>query len=80
MIISAVIMISVFHGLTDITFQIIVHVVVACIWLMQGFVVYQMDWGGFAFVFIAILELLLVAFGSYTLYTMMKYIIESAAQ
>lgn len=62
-VISAVILICSFHGLTDLTFQIIVHVVVLLIWLVQGFVVFQMDWGGFAFVFIAILELLMAAFG-----------------
>ena len=78
-VISAVILIYSFHGLTDLTFQIIVHVVVLLIWLVQGFVVSQMDWGGFAFVFIAILELLIAAFGFWTLYSMTDYVIKSAA-
>ena len=78
-VISAVVLIWSFHGLTDLTFQIIVHVVILVLWLVQGFVVSQMDWGGFAFVFIAILELLIAAFGFWTLYSMTDYVIKSAA-
>lgn len=78
-LISAVILIWAFHGLTDLTFQIIVHVVIIIIWLIQRFVVNQMDWGGLAFVFIAILELLIAAYGFWTLYSMTDYVIKSAA-
>ena len=78
-VISAVVLIYSFYGLTDLRFQIIVHVIILLIWLVQGFVVCQMDWTGYAFVLIAILELLIATYGLCTLYTMTDYVIKSAA-
>ena len=77
-IVSAVILVSTFYGQTSLSGQLVYHAIIAVVWLATGFVVYQMDWAGFAYVFIAILMLLASAFILCTIYTMTDYIVKSA--
>jgi hypothetical protein len=77
-IVSAVILVAAFHGLTSLSAQLVYHAIIAVVWLIIGFVVYQMDWAGFAYVFIAILLLLITTFILYTIYTMTDYLVKTA--
>lgn len=77
-IVSAVILVSTFYGQTSLSGQLVYHAIIAVVWLATGFVVYQMDWTGFAYVFISILMLLATAFILRTIYTMTDYIVKSA--
>ena len=77
-IVSAVILVVTFYGKTSISGQLAFHAIIAVVWLVIGFVVYQMDWAGFGYIFIAILLLLATAFILCTIYTMTDYIVKSA--
>ena len=76
-IVSAIILISTFWGRVPLGSQLLFHIIVAAIWIAIGFVVYQMDWFGFAYVFIAILLLLVTTFLLLTVYTMTDYILST---
>ena len=77
-IVSAVILVVTFYGKTSLSGQLAFHAIIAVVWLVIGFVVYQMDWAGFGYIFIAILLLLVTAFILCTIYTMTDYIVKSA--
>ena len=79
-IVSAIILISAFWGRTPLGSQLLFHIIAASVWIVIGFVVYQMDWFGFAYVFIAILLLLITTFLLFTVYTMTDYILSTPSK
>ena len=76
-IVSAIILISTFWGRTPLGSQLLFHIIAASVWIVIGFVVYQMDWFGIAYVFIAILLLLVTTFLLLMVYTMTDYILST---
>ena len=76
-VVSAIILVSAFWGRVPLGSQMLFHVIAAAIWIAIGFVVYQMDWFGCAYVLIAILLLLATTFLLLTVYTMTDYILRT---
>lgn len=76
-ILSAVILTSKFWGVTDLNFQIVAHVIVGFLWLIQGIVLSRKRLGNSIYVVIAAILLFGTAYGLMTLYTMTDYIVKS---
>ncbi len=77
-IISGGILISRFYGLTEIGFQLIVHTVIAIIWIVQGIIFSKKKSGNAVYAGAAIILLAISAYILLTIYNMTDYVVKSA--
>lgn len=65
--------------ITDIRMMLVVHFILAVVWIIQGIVIYNVRKSGVVYMLVGIVFILISAYGLLTTHTMTKYVVQSGS-